>query len=287
MSKLKHIAAIGFFDGVHIGHIKVLKTALLCGKRCGGAVDAVTFDHIPKNTAGMITALDERIALIKSVGIKKTVVLPFAKIKNLSPETFCSGYLKKYDLIVVGYNFKFGKNRLGTVATLKRYVKKVIVVKPVRFKGITVSSTEIKRCIIAGDIRRVTKFLGRGYYVKGRVIKGRAAGRLMGYPTANIKVDKNKLLPAGIFASLNYIGKKEYKGVTYIGKIPTLGLKNRTFETHLLDFKKTFYGNVLKTKLLVKLRDDRKFVSMEELKFQISRDISAANKFFYKRGVPK
>src|SRR3989339_890382 len=170
----KGVVTIGMFDGVHIGHQKVLKTAV---------------DYSKKNKA-------------------ESVVLTFNNLKNLTPKEFFNLFLKKYNSIIIGYNFKFGKNREGHTEQIKRYCKNTIIVEPVKYRNIIVSSTNIKNLLLKGDIESANNLLNRKYSFNGKVVGGYGWGKKLGFPTANIKVEKGKILPEGIFISFTYLNKK-------------------------------------------------------------------------------
>ena len=268
------------FDGVHLGHKKVLKTAVDYARNYNSETVVLTFDSIPKKQSGMLLTLAEKIRLIKSRGIKKIRVLPFNEIKNLIPENFLKLYLKNCFCIVIGYNFRFGKKRRGTVKTIENFCKKTIIVKPVRYKNKIISSTLIKKELLAGKIEKINRLLGQNYTFEGKVIRGLGFGKKLGYPTANLIVEKEKILPEGIFISRSEIGSKKYHSITYIGRRPTLGLSAITVEVYILGFAGRLYGKKISVELLSKIRNDKKFLSVEKLVQQIKNDLEITKSYF-------
>ena len=278
----KKVIAIGMFDGVHLGHQRVLKTAIDYARKNNSETVVLTFDSIPKKQSGMLSTLTEKIRLIKSQGIKKVRVLPFNKIKNLIPENFLKLYLKNCFCIVIGYDFRFGKERRGSVKTIKNFCKKVIIVKPVRYKSKIISSTLIKKELISGRIEQVNCLLGQNYTFEGKVIRGLGLGKKLGFPTANLTVEKEKLLPEGIFISQVKIGSKKYRSMTYIGRRPTLGLSAKTVEVYILGFEGRLYGKKISVELLSKIRNDKKFLSVKKLAQRIRNDLKITQRYFKK-----
>ncbi len=278
----RNVIAIGMFDGVHLGHQRVLKTAVDYARNYNSETIVFTFDSIPKNQSGVLSTLTEKIGLLKSQGIKKVRILPFNKIKNLIPENFLKLYLKNCFCIVIGYDFRFGKERHGSVKTIKNFCKKVIIVKPVKYKSKIISSTLIKKELIFGRIEHVNYLLGKNYTFDGKVIRGLGLGKKLGYPTANLSVEKEKLLPEGIFVSKVKIGKKKYRSMTYIGKRPTLGLSAKTVEVYILGFEGRLYGKKISVELLSKIRNDKKFPSVKKLAQRIRNDLKITQRYFKK-----
>ncbi|MBI5574634.1 MAG: bifunctional riboflavin kinase/FAD synthetase [Elusimicrobia bacterium] len=278
----KKVVAIGMFDGVHLGHQRVLKTAVDYARNYNSETVVLTFDNIPKKQSGVLSTLTEKTHLIKLQGIKKVRVLPFNKIKNLIPENFLKLYLKNCFCIVIGYDFRFGKGRCGSVKTIKKFCPKVIIATPVRYKNKIISSTLIKKELLGGKIEKVNRMLGQNYTFEGKVIKGLGLGKKLGFPTANLSVKKEKLLPEGIFTSKVKIGKKKYHSITYIGGRPTLGLSAKTVEVYILGFDGRLYGKKISVELLSKIRNDKKFLSVKKLAQRIRNDLKITRRYFEK-----
>jgi len=278
----RSVVAIGMFDGVHLGHRKVLKTAVDYARNYNSETVVLTFDSIPKNQSGVLSTMSEKIRLLKSQGIRKIRVLPFKKIKDLIPENFLKLYLKNCFCIVIGYNFRFGRKRRGSVKTIKNFCKKTIIIKPVKYKNEIISSTLIKKELLLGRIEKINRLLGQNYTFEGKVIIGLGFGKKLGFPTANLTVEKEKSesVPEGIFISKVKIGKKKYRSITYIGKRPTLGLSAKTVEVYILGFEERLYGKKISVELLSKIRNDKKFLSVKKLAQRIKNDLKITKAFF-------
>ncbi|MEW6558216.1 MAG: bifunctional riboflavin kinase/FAD synthetase [Elusimicrobiota bacterium] len=279
------IIAIGMFDGVHLGHQQVLKTAVNYAKQHKIKSAVLTFDYIPTKNHGNLTTLNEKAKIIRSFDIDKITILQFGKIKNLTPQQFIENYLKNCYGIVVGCDFKFGKDRQGNLQTLKKFCKNVISVKPVKYRNKIVSSTLVKKKLISGNIELSNNLLGRNYTFEGKVIKGSGLGKKLGFPTANLTAKKEKILPEGIFISKVKIGNKKrwgYRAITYIGRKPTLGLSTKTVEIYILGFKQQLYNKKIVVELLSKIRDDKKFPSVKKLAKQIENDLKITQGYFEK-----
>lgn len=277
----KQVISIGMFDGVHSGHQKVLKAAVNYSKKNKAESIVLTFDHIPQKHRGNLTALNEKIELIKSAGIGKVNVISFETIKNFSADKFCTMYLKNCFGIIVGHDFRFGKNRKGSVKDIKHFCKNVLVINPIKSNGDIISSTNIKKLLLSGRIEAVNKLLDRKYSFSGRVIKGLGLGRKLGFSTANISVASDKILPPGIFtAVVQFGGRKKYQAVVYIGKRPTFGGKIISVEVYILNFSKKIYGRKIKVELISKIRGDEKFPSAEKLIEKIKNDLKISKSFF-------
>jgi len=223
--------------------------------------------------------------LLKDAGVDRVLVLPFKNVSDMGADEFISKYLKGYCGAVVGYDFRFGKNRTGDASTLKRHIGVVKTVRPVVLRGSVVSSTAIKRLLVSGNLKEANRCLGKNYFVLGRVTKGRGVGRTLGYPTANIEVEKYKLLPAGIFASVTEICGKKYGSATYIGSRPTFGGHMKAVEVYIPGFKGNLYGKCLRTEIVAQIRRDKKFSSTEELAGQIKKDLASAEKMLRKINI--
>ncbi|MDD5686259.1 MAG: bifunctional riboflavin kinase/FAD synthetase [Elusimicrobia bacterium] len=286
----KEIVTIGMFDGVHLGHQRMLKTVVEYAKNKKLRSVVLTFDNIPKNNYGNLSTLKEKIKLIKSIGIKTVKIIYFQKVKNLSPVGFLKKYLKNYSAIVVGYNFRFGKNKEGNINTIKQFYENTmgvkpqavhtLVVKPVKYESKIISSTNIKELLISGEIERVNNLLRRRYDFEGNVIKGWGLGAKLGFPTANLKVNNNKMLPEGIFIANVKVGKRKYQAIAYIGKRPTFGLHKKTIEIYIINFSDKLYNKKLTIELISKIRNDEKFPTVEKLVKRIEDDIRIAKIYF-------
>jgi len=206
--------------------------------------------------------------------------VPFSR---LTPEEFVQHYLVDaigVEKIVVGHNVSFGRNRAGRAETLERlgraYGFAVEIVGPVLVDGREVSSTAVRTLLSTGEMREVTRLLGRPYTVSGRVEKGFQRGRSLGFPTANLRPRADVLLPNGVYAVVVTVGEQEILGVANVGVNPTFGGNKRTIEAHLFDFSADLYGQRLRVGFVEHLRGERKFPSVQELVRQIQEDASRA-----------
>ena len=278
------VIALGTFDGVHRGHQKVIKKAVSFAKKIGVASLAITFDPhpqqliVPERGLKLLTTLREREELFCQLNVDGVVVVKFNKrLQKLSYE----GFVKKYLVgklgvrrVFVGFDYAFGRGRKGDVSQLnklgKKYGFEVNVVPPVSANHQFIKSRMIREFISKEDFSKALRLLGHPYQITGRVVKGSGRGKALGFPTANLKVDKHKLVPAhGVYAG-EIFGKR---CVVNIGARPTFGTDHTVVEVHILNFNKNLRGKVLKVDLSKRLRGEMQFSDVQELKRQISKDI--------------
>jgi riboflavin kinase/FMN adenylyltransferase len=239
----------------------------------------------------LITSYDKKIQLIEEAGIDTLIHVRFSKeFANTTAEDFVTNILhQKIGMreIVVGHDCSFGKNRQGDVALLQEMAKdldfKVHIMEPMMVDGVPVRSTEIRRLIQEGQVKKAQTLLGRNYEIKGRVIRGRdRGGRVLGFPTANL-MWKDELFPKiGVYAVLVNCQGKIYHGVANIGYSPTFGNKTLSIETHILDFNHHIYGQDIEIDFVDRLRDEKKFPNTQELAQQIRADIERAREILGK-----
>lgn len=273
-------AAIGVFDGVHLGHQALLRR--LCEEaRARKVLPLVfTFSENPKN-AKALSGEEERLELFSALGISAVFLSDYASLRGLSCEAFVEEYLRKRldcRAVVIGSDFRFGRERSGDQSTMRSLFQDTIVLPPVYADGETVSSTEIRRRLLAGDLAGAERMLGRPYGFSLPVSRGRMLGRELGFPTINQTPSPDRLLPRfGVYESTVDVGGVSYRGVTNVGVKPTVasGL-SPLLETHLLGFDGgTLYGETARVSLLRMLREERRFASVEELREQVEKDICA------------
>ena len=263
--------AIGTFDGVHVGHRRVLQAAV----EAGPAPTAVTFDPHPRAALGnrveLISTLERRLELIADSGISEALVLEFTpEVAALEPEEFARDVLGAIGaaVVVAGADFHFGRRRGGDLELLRGLGYDVRPVPLVE----GVSSTVIRQLIAAGDVRQAARPLGRAVEVEGVVVAGDARGGTLGFPTANLAVSADLLVPGfGIYAG----AAGAYRAAVSIGLNPHYGGAERRIEAHLLDFAGDLYGIHLVVEVWQRLRDERAFTSEAELVEQIARDVAA------------
>ncbi len=259
----------------------------------------LTFDPHPERALGrsrilMIQTLEQRLALMKRWGLNHVVVTAFdARLSRLTPREFVKRVLKdglNAEAIVVGRDFRFGRNRAGTITTLETEGRslglRVLSVPQVRRGGRVVSSSLIRDLLSKGQVEQAGTLLGRPYHVAGRVIPGRAVGRTLGFPTANLH-SANEILPRGVFITLARIGSHLHPSVTNIGFRPTFGPGGLSLESLVLDFSGRLYGRRLDVLFLKKLRPERKFSSPAALARRIALDVQSARDYFKSHKLEK
>lgn len=282
-------AALGYFDGVHLGHRAVLKETLAISCRRGLIPAAFTFTGEPPKlwerggeNGNLLQTPETRLELIKSLGIKSVCCPAFADICELSAEDFVAEILVKQmnaAAVVCGGDFRFGKNGVGDCDKLKeickRYDISVSIVPAVEIDGEAVSSSVIRRQLRAGEAEKAAAFLGGAWFAELPVVHGKQLGRTLDAPTINQIPSKNMIVPKfGVYAGRVILNEKSYAAVANIGVKPTVDKDSKTpiFETHILGFDGDLYGRTVKVEFLRYLREERKFADLGELKSQISTD---------------
>ena len=283
----KAVVAIGVFDGVHRGHINILKSAVIQAHKIKGKSIVVTFCPHPQKEPSLYS-LAHRLKLIAGQGIDVCVVVDFnRKFSSISAENFIKNILLKKlsaKYIFVGSNFRFGKYAKGNIQVLREFGReygfKVRVFKVVRKNNLAVSSTIIRSLIRKGHLNKAQRLLTRPVSVLGTVIKGISLAQRMGVPTANINPHHEVTPGSGIYAVRVIFADKKYFGIFYIGRKPTLNMgKERHIEVHIFGFKKNIYGKDLEIQFLKKIRNDKKFSSLQALACQIHKDIQKSTQY--------
>jgi riboflavin kinase / FMN adenylyltransferase len=283
------IVTSGTFDGVHLGHQKILgRLKEIAGKNNGETV-VITFWPHPRfilrpedSTLKLLNTFEEKAELLKEQGIQHLIRIPFTKeFSQLSSEEFITKILVKTigtKKLVIGYDHRFGKNREGSFEQLKvngpTYGFDVEEIPRQDVDHIAVSSTKIRQALEVGDLNNAQHLLGRTYSISGRVVKGDKLGRLMGFPTANIELETHhKLIPMeGIYAVKANYAHQEFGGMLYIGNRPTINGTKRNIEVNIFDFNQEIYGEDLSVKFIKLIRLDMKFEDLEQLKQQLAKD---------------
>jgi riboflavin kinase / FMN adenylyltransferase len=282
------ILTLGTFDGIHLGHKKIIDAVVQKASVTGGRSFLITFDPHPRNVLSgnsikLLNSPDEKLEILKSLNIDNVLVINFTKeFSQLSSEEFFIDYIiDKIGIkeIVVGYDHHFGKGRGGDENTLKELGSKygfiVTKVDAVSIDGINVSSSKIRNALSEGDVHTANKLLGRNYSFNGTVIKGDGRGRTLGFPTANVKLnDSNKLLPLiGIYVVEIVIEGSKHFGLMSIGKRPTFYDDGQvTNEVYIFDFEKDIYNINVTVNILERIRGEEKFSSAEELINKMNED---------------
>jgi len=285
---LPAIVTIGTFDGVHRGHQHLLKLVHERAEKTGGVSVAVTFEPSPAQLfnpdrfEGRLTTPGQKAALIRSCGIDRVLVLPFTReLARLSPEAFLQQLGEEFHLaeLWVGSDFALGHKRAGDVPRLREIGADmgftVNAIERVQFDGLEASSSTIRRLVAEGAMDEAARLLGYRYAISGEVIRGSQVGRAIGYPTANVALPADLVLPAdGIYATYAWIGDEalDRPAMTYIGTRPALNTGSRLIETHLLDFDDDLYGKRLTTLFVTHLRPDADFPGVDALVAQLRRD---------------
>ncbi len=282
---IKSVCALGFFDGVHEAHSRLLKECVAYAKTHGLKSVALTFDKSPAEYFGKkikyLTTLAQKEELMKGLGIDEVVILPcHSKMLSLSPEDFIDSILVdklSASALFCGFNYTFGKGALGNTDTLRELCNKrnidLYVMPCLTGYGVTVSSSEIRAALARGDIALANNLLTRPFEIRGKVEEGKKLGRQLGFPTVNIYPDANlPELPYGVYATKTVVNHKEYMSVTNIGINPTVNDKTLRIETYIEGFEGNLYQQLITVKFYKFIRAERKFSSVEDLKFQIAED---------------
>ncbi|MDM8129487.1 bifunctional riboflavin kinase/FAD synthetase, partial [Paraclostridium benzoelyticum] len=235
---------------------------------------------------------EEKIKIFKGLGVDIVFMIPFDEyMTKISATDFVKTILHeklKCKMVIVGHDFTFARNKEGNASLLEslgeNYNMKVKVIEPIKIKGRRVSSSYIRNLINDGNVSEIKDFLGRNYFLEGEVIHARKIGRTIGFPTANLKAEDKLIVPKnGIYAVKVYIKNKVYYGATNIGYNPTVNGKSLSIETNIIDFDEEIYGEIIKVEFLDRIRDEKKFNSLDELKSQLRKDVNfVCKKYVYK-----
>jgi riboflavin kinase/FMN adenylyltransferase len=289
------VLTIGNFDGVHKGHLVLFDKVKDRAKAIGGQSAVMTFEPHPirvvkpGNGPPLITPTKQKLDLISDAGIDVIFCIPFTRqFASISAEDFVQDILVHrlgIKEIVVGYDYTFGFKRQGNITLLQEMGEKlgfkVHVVDPIRLDDALVSSTSIRELVQEGNLSEAKKLLGRDYQIWGTVVKGKnRGGRLLGFPTANLKLIDELIPKGGVYAVTAIINGKTYYGVTNIGYNPTFGEKALSVETHLIDFSGDILGETIRVNFIKRLRDEKTYGSVEELANQIALDVQEAKELF-------
>jgi len=282
---------IGNFDGVHLGHMPILRRLIDEGHRENRKAVVITFEPHPKKVLHpdikpfyLLTSIEEKIKLLEEIGIDGLILIPFdLYFSRMTAESFVSEILwDKLHIrkIYVGHDYSFGKSKTGNKIFLMEFGKKlgfeVDIINAVELDDETISSTRLRHLILAGDVRKAARLLGRPYNVSGIVIPGKRRGSILGIPTANIRPEK-ELIPAdGVYAVIVHLEEERHKGVLNIGFNPTFSDTDLSVEVYLLDFSGDVYGKKVDVLFVERIRDEIKFDNAEMLVKQIRKDIDEA-----------
>ncbi len=301
----KPVVTIGTFDGIHLGHQKIIKKVVSEARRINGTSIVITFDKrpvtvFPDNMChDMLMSLNDKIEKIKNMGINVTVIVNFNKrIAKIRAANFIKNILhEKLHIkeLIVGPKFRFGRNREGGIDLFKKmsvkYGFRVKVVDEKKYNNTLISSTRIRELIRSGSLGLAVRFLGYRYSVSGYVVRGDKRGKILGFPTANVKYNTERLVPQGVYVVYVEVDKKKYKGICNVGIRPTFAtdgcVKSRIserlrcdsiIEVHIFNLKKDIYKKQIKIIFVKKVRDEKVFSNYNDLVKQIKKDINIAQK---------
>ena len=308
----KAVVTIGTFDGVHIGHRKIINRLTEVAKHTGGESVILTFFPHPRMIINpedvslkLISTISEKADLLEALGVDHLIITPFTRdFSNLSPETYIKQVLVEKigtKKIIIGYDHRFGKDREGDFSALQKFGKEyrfeVEEIPEQDIREVAVSSTQVRNAILKGDVETAAEFLGYNFQLTGKVIKGDRLGRQIGFPTANLLVEETyKLIPSdGIYAvkvdilnpGIQGLHAKlpdsdseagidpHHYGMAYIGTRPTISGMTRNIEVNIFNFDREIYRQYMRVHFLHFIREDMKFHSLDELKVQIQKDKEA------------
>lgn len=284
----KTILTLGTFDGVHLGHQKILKKLVVESINNNWESILLTFFPHPRmvlkqdSQIQLLNTIEEKSDLIEKTGINNLIIHPFdATFSELSAEDFVKKILidqLNLGKIIIGYDHKFGKNRSADINDLiklgKKYDFEVEQISVKEIDDISISSTKIRKALINGNIELANQYLGYKYSLKGKIVNGKKIGRTIAFPTANLEIEKDyKLIPkTGVYIVESIIHSKVVYGMMNIGNNPTLGANPKSLEIHFFDFNADIYNSNIRIELISRIRNEIKFDSIESLKKQLHKD---------------
>lgn len=292
--------ALGFFDGVHLGHQELLRELSRMAEERGLNPAVFTFaDHPKRNVRtdfpGLIMTQEERIHHLEQSGVRTVYMAPAdSRVLDLTPEAFIDEILKdrlKARLIICGEDFRFGNKASGDIATLREHAGEayeLCVIPDLYAGGDIISSTRIREALIQGDMAAAAEMLGHPFYYKSRVVQGKKLGRRLGFPTINMPIEEGLVIArTGVYASRVWIGDKGYCGLSNLGYKPTVGVFEKpSLETYLYDYDGDLYGTTLRVELLRHFRDEEKFNTVEEMRDVVLKDKENVAEWFAAQGEP-
>ncbi len=294
------VATIGTFDGIHLGHQKLIRLLAEKKKQYHGSSYVITFEPHPQlvlktksKPIAILTTLEEKIEILQQFDVDYLLVLPFTnELAQLSGESYIKSFLcQRLGLVdvVIGYDHSFGYHRSGNMKLLQRLAEEchfqVDVVEPFVLAGQPVKSRSIREMIDLGQVDLAQQFLGRPYQLSGWVIAGEGRGRKINFPTANLQANHpHKLIPGdGIYAVQVVVDGKKYNGAVSIGFRPTFASTNKTIEANIFDFDGDLYGQTITLQFIQRLRDEVKFSSVDQLISQMQNDVQLAQQILNQR----
>jgi riboflavin kinase / FMN adenylyltransferase len=294
------VLTLGVFDGLHLGHQRIMQTVVESAEATRAVPTVITFEPHPRavlhpeNSPPLLQTLDQRLANFEVLGIKQTIVIRFDKeFAGIDAETFLRDIVHERlqaREVFLGKGFFFGRNRGGNIELLREMSKRLGFfadeVAEVRLRGVRISSSKIRQLLAEGRVNLARRMLGRPYGVEGQIIHGLQRGRTIGFPTANLH-PHNRVIPKfGVYATATLIDGKWRRSITNVGIRPTFDDdQNPSIESYVFDFDGDLYGDVLRVRFLHRIRDERKFGGIDELRAQIEKDTRRALHYFSHEGV--
>ncbi len=294
------VLTLGVFDGLHLGHQRIMQQVVDRAKAANAHATAITFDPHPRSVLHpesappLLQTLDQRLANLEVLGIEQAIVVPFTREFASQPaEDFLSNIIRDRlhaKEVYLGKGFAFGKGRGGNIELLREKSKELGFVADevdeVQIRGQRISSSSIRKLLADGRVNLARRMLGRPYGVEGVIIRGNQRGHTIGFPTANLK-PHNRVIPRyGVYATATLIDGIWRKSITNIGVRPTFESDaDASIESYIFDFNGDLYGDVLRVRFLHRIRDERKFNGIDELKAQIEKDTQRARNYFDHQGV--
>lgn len=294
------VLTLGVFDGLHLGHQRIMQTVVERARAVGATATAITFDPHPRavlhpeSAPPLLQTLDQRLANFEVLGIEQAIVIPFTREFAAQPaEDFLNNIIRDRMYakeVYLGKGFAFGKNRGGNIELLRKMSGELGFmadeIDEVQLRGMRISSSKIRKLLDEGRVNLARRMLGRPYGVEGVIIRGNRRGHTIGFPTANLR-PHNRVIPRfGVYATATLIDGKWRKSITNIGVRPTFESDSEpSIESYIFDFDSDLYGDVLRVRFLYRIRDERKFNGIDELKAQIEKDTRVARNYFRHQGV--
>lgn len=282
------VVTLGTFDGVHLGHKKIIERLTQEAEKSNTESLVLTFFPHPRmvlqgnSDIQLLNTIQEKAELLKNIGLQNLIIHPFDQsFSQLGAEEFVKTILvDRFNIkkIIIGHDHRFGKNRSADINDLIAYGKiydfEVEQISAQEIDEVSISSTKIRKALLSGDIQLANEYLGYNYFITGTVVKGRQLGRTIGFPTANLKIEEDyKLIPLnGVYIVKSYWNGKEVFGMMNIGTNPTVDGKERTIETNFLDFEEDLYDKEMRIYFLQRIRSEEKFDSIDTLKAEIEND---------------
>jgi len=294
------VVALGNFDGVHLGHQAILKTAIDRARAAGGTSFALTFSPLPAKVLAperaprLLLTAEDKLDLMRRCGPDGVLVVNFTlELSQLSPRDFVRDFLLGKigaRVIVVGHSVSFGHNRAGNAAMLvelgREFGFEADIVGPIKAGAIEVSSTKVRELIFNGDLKGAASLLGRYHFLTGTVVHGRERGREIGFPTANIASETECVPADGVYASRVVLPEGAHPAICNIGVRPTFGESQRAIEAHIFHFDRDLYGHKVRIEMIERIRPEQKFASAEELSRQIALDVRRAKEIITAAAPP-